>query len=324
MMGDDEDDGEFYDLFDGLDENVPGPSEDFSAGLLSELKAGFGESSPGLAVELGESPDAPLFDLGEPEDAPVRTGWWMAAAIAIIGLLATGLFVLNNSNDMSVTIADETPSESADVADAEPTVTTTTVAGEPTFSTPLGFTEVRADSLMATFTTSEETVFNATLRSGGSVVETTSGDAIPMESTSVTFADLDASTVYSLEVTLLGPPSVVSDRLEIRTGGDDIPLEISELAVADVTATSASFEFQTSLCAVVSLVVLDASDQRELQRVRSEPDGPCSQSHVIVTGEPALEPGSDYVVLVEAVASSGDESDAGNSTSESISLRTEE
>ncbi len=322
-MGDDEEDGEFFDLFDGLDENMPGPSEEFSDGLLGELKAGFGESSPDR-VELGEAPDAPLFDLGEPEDAPVRTGWWVAAAIAIIGLLAAGLFVLKNSSDMSVTIADETPSESAGTADPEPSTTTAAVAVELAFSTPLGFTEVTSESLMAAFTTTEATVFNATLRSGGSVVETTSGDAMPMESNSVTFADLDASTVYSLEVTLLGPPSVVSDRLEIRTGGDNIELEISELVVADVTATSASFEFRTNLCAVVSLVVLDASDQRELQRVSSEPDAPCGQIHVIATGEPALEPGSDYVVLVDAVASSGDESGAGNSTSESISLRTEE
>ena len=339
-------DDEFFDLLAGIDDAIPGPSDEFATVLLDELRT----SSPVRVADAGlfsiESAepahdlDAPLFEQPEAHGQSSSRWWLVAAAVTAIALIGASFFFLTDSGGPAVIATGDTTSQ--DLPDdtaadgtlgsvAETDDETDDETGNDTsrsalaFTAPLGFTQVSTNDLEAVFTTSQDTVFNATLRSGDQIIDTQSASSIADATTSVQFGGLDATTLYSLEVTLIGPPVLVSPRLEIRTAGDDTPVEITSLGLAAVTASTALVTFETNLCASTSVVVLDARDQREVQRVMSERDDVCAHDHelAIGTGTP-LDPATDYVVLVEATASMGENSNSSNVTSESISLRTDQ
>lgn len=322
----DANDDEFFDLFDGIDDNVPGPSDAFASGLFEEIRAGFDSTTEEHPLPLGDATDAPLFDLDGSNSERPNTGWLMAAAVVLIGLLATGFLLLNGGSEGDAVVASQGTSAPTSAVANSPSSTDQSDSGALAlaFSTPLGFTEVAEDVVSAAFMSNQETVFNATLRTGGQVVETTSGSASPDTATTVMFDRLTPSTTYSLEITLLGSPSVLSPRLEVRTAGEDTPISITELTIIDRTPSGTAVTFATNLCARASLVILDASDQREVLRISSAADGPCSLDHVLAIGAgQSLEPGTDYVLLVDAVASNGEPGGRQNVTSESTTLRTE-
>lgn len=320
-------------MLSDIEESMPAPSKEFSDNLLRDLRATFEDSaspSPELVIE---QPDATVIALFEPSlgqtEKPQRGNslWLVAAAVSLIALLTGGAYFLTTANEPTRVTSQDPEGAGVTVPPTETSVPSTSQAPPQAldFASAVGFTEVTTSSLELTFTPTADTQYNATLRSGAEVVATTSGTATAGVPATVRFGNLDRSAVYSAEITLLGQSNVVSPRIEVRTAGEVTPMEISRLELADATPTTATVRLNTNLCARASLVVLDALDQSEVQRIASDADAECSTDHLIEIGVSVpLAPSTAYLVIAEAVAD-GDRgaTDQINLTSQSFTIETE-
>ncbi len=348
-------DEEMRAAFDGFDDNAIAVPEGFAARLWSELESTSTTLTPvdrvvvddddpheGVVLDLRPPLEVLVPGLQEPAvdenitsfqpdrgrgDAPR----WFAAAAILIGLIGGGLWLSQMSRSSTVT-ADQPPDAQASTSVEQSEGTAPPLLDdegpnpiiEPLgFAAPVALLEVTDDSVRLAFSPTTQTVFNATIRRGSDIIATTGGSTAAGETTEVEFDDLAGSTLYNVEITLLGAPSVSSPRLEFRSGGDT-PVEISELRTELISQTAVEVRFATNVCALASFVVLDAADRAEVARHDANPDAACGTEHLVEPGTTTapLEPGLRYVIIVEAEAVEDGEL-LGNLTTQSTTIETE-
>jgi len=291
----------FTEILTGIDAQMPLPSAEFSERLWGELRDEIEGSADGLKISDGRDEDqdpTPLLGTihNPPEPEQGGPGWLFAAAMVLLALIGGGVYAIGRTGTPEIVVAD-VPTTAATADEPIVTVPTTTIPDDAMpdvdldFAVPLGLVEANQDSIRLTFTT-----------------------------TKILFDSLDSSSVYFVEVTLIGDGSSVrSERLEVRTAGDLTPVTIGGLELVQTTSSSAELRFTTNLCARSSYVVLDAVDQSQVQRTVADLDAPCASDHELTVGDAeALESNTRYIVVVEAVAVDNPT----NLTSETIFIET--
>ena len=264
------------------------------------------------------SEDAPLLADIEPLPATTavpaqRKGLWLVAA-AMIAIVIIG--VTQRTNEPQTELATEAPEQAvADEGDGD-AVGPTSNPADADFLSPLTVTATERTSLAFEFTAANNAVFNATLWQAGSLVATTGGSAVAGEAQSVLFEDLADSTLYEVEVILLGPPTIRSGVIEAQTAGET-PLLIRELAITSNGADEL-VTFTTNLCSQVSYVILDAETRDELSRLQTSIDDECSTTHEFSTEQ--VSSADEVLVVVEAEAIEQGEL-TGNRSTETVTVR---
>lgn len=289
----------------GIDpEEIPLPAgleEQLWAQLASEIY--IVDGAPLLTSVDSTRKDEPHDITGplESEDRTfaIRRAFRMAAAIALFAIVGvTVAQLMNPSSSTELASSQDQRDDSRSDSDTPVTDDEALDVGFELF--PL-ISEVTRNSLVADFTTNEDSVYNATLVEDGRVVATTGGSTSAGEIAEFVFEDLASSTRYEVEVVLIGPPSIRSGRIPARTAGDT-NLEITDLQLAgDFDRNEISFS--TNLCATTSFVVLAAQDRSEVARVEPDPDAECSTTHTLtpdlsVQGSDAAE----FLVIIETVS----------------------
>ena len=213
---------------------------------------------------------------------------------------------------------------------AAPTTTTTTAA--PISPLPLEF-EARIDiadigenSVSFRFTTSADSDYVVTIRSGGTVAATQGGSASGGVLENVTISGLTAGTDYTVQVTIAGDVPVSSAQVPFRTAGGDPEGSEQQVAIENlrlVTVDSTRFEvhYETNICANGSFVIRQL-DGPVVGSNAGQPDG-CTTRHLGIPGfwTPALSPNTIYVVTFTAEAN-GQGQGGGNVTSEDFIVTT--
>ena len=248
--------------------------------------------------------------------APTGRSYWRVAVAAAVALFAVGIAALVLRNE-PVDLATEQQSEEAPPATSdsgvpnddtdEASITTTTSPPELGFATNLGLTEVTGDSVEFTFAANTATAYNATIREGEEVIATEGGSAEAGETVVLDIGRLEAARSYTVDVTLIGPPPVRSERLMFRTPADqsepgsfDVPISIDSAMVN----SDGTIDVVTNLCSTVSYVLLDPADQRELGRSATDEDNadaPCETAHQLelADAETTIGQPPPYVVIIE-------------------------
>lgn len=306
---------EVRDLLSVLDDEQPRVPPAFAEGLLAELDP-------------------------HPEATQPRLLAW-AAAVGVLVLVGVGLLFAAGRGDTAPLASDGSAAEQQREGDPSvapttdvPPRSTSSVEPDPVelgFALPLGVTSITHEAVEIQFTSTADTVYNVVVRRNGEPTETTSAQAQAGERVLVEVDRLSSSVRYTVEVVLLGPPSVPSQRLEFVTSPDPddpnpviVPIEIRDLAVSDVTSSSATITFSSTHCATASFVVLDPIDQSELSRFDAS-EATCATTHTLTPGieSAPLPPGTDLLVLVSATAV--DEAfESQNVTSTSVDVTTQE
>ncbi len=300
-----------------------------------ELPAGFRDQLWNeLRAELGDEADPPAApviaieaDTGAEAREPTPNIWsppatdgesrlpWLAAAAAVLLVVAGVAFLALNSDSADIDVATDEDQAVPSSTSEPPSSTsseapTTTIAPEDLdFEAALGIVSIDETAVAITFMPNQATAFNATVRDGAVVVQTEGGSADGAEPIQLDFDRLDPATTYTVEVTLIGPPSVLSERLEFRTAADpsdpasfDVPITIDS---AELMNDDGRIEVSTNLCSAVSFVLLDPADQREIGRSSTNEANAdsvaCETTHVLDTAAASAEVGysGPYTVIIE-------------------------
>ena len=226
------------------------------------------------------------------------------------------------------------------IAAPQTTTTTTTTTAAPKVTTtqvlattePLEFEErIDIGSLSDTqvrfrFTTSSNTGYTATIRSGGSTVTTRTGTAAAGQIESVTVNGLTPGTDYTVQVTLNGESSVTSTPVAFRTSGGNATTAAEQVAVenlrlASTESTRFQVNYESNVCANGSFVIREAGGA-VVGSNAGQASG-CTTRHLGVPGfwTPALRPNTTYVITV-TVEANGQGQGNGNTASQSLTVTT--
>lgn len=300
---------------------------------LNESKSGHSEGEPSpvsVRPEL-DTPELVIAEPGRPYEAPVLLGTenqfdeptskrgvrvLAAAAVFIVAIVGGALFLQAGDEPADLatlpTPADTTPTPEGALdgpsgdGQGRPDSQSEDATDELEFEMNLGITEIGESSVEVVFSATSDTAFNATVREGNQVVRTEGGSIQGGELSVLSIGRLETGVSYTIDVTLIGPPVAVSQRLAFRTAVDpNDPTAIAEPLSFDTIELTANgdVELTTNLCSAVSFVLLDSGSQAELARSPAlEEPLMCSQSHELdVSAAAATISGDNQVtIIVEA------------------------
>lgn len=242
---------------------------------------------------------------------------WVAALILVAAAIFGASRVLSTGSPSELSTAQSrSTNEEVEEVDLGQDEGPAIESEELAFQDAPAVTATEPNALALEFSTTQDSVYNATLWQGGEVVGTTGGSTIAGDVTEVRFVDLIDSTPYEIEVILIGPPTVRSGRVALQTAGTT-PLQISDLENDD---DQVEITFSTNLCAQTSFVVLDADNRTELVRSDTGTNVDCSTRHSLSL-DTLIEIGTlnEYIVVIEAEAQEQGEP-TGNRSTETITI----
>ncbi len=297
-----------------------------------------------------ELPDVALAAADEPNTVEVVTQLsthdagspsrrWLAA-VAAIAVVAAGFAIwrgadqLQSTTDVAAEGPDREPTEALadDEADAGPDTTVAPPAdasNELDFAASAEIVEVGLDTVTVRFASTQDTAYNVSVRGDDGVVATSSGQVIAGEDISVVLDSLEPATGYSIDVTLIGPPTKQASLPEFRTLADpsdplsfDVPIEILSLRHGEGDDRDVVV-VETNVCALASLAVLDAENQTELGRSTANADCFTTHEFRIADLDVDLGPRTSVLVIVE-VEELGPSGPSGNITTRSLLINLSE
>ncbi len=215
---------------------------------------------------------------------------------------------------------------------AAPRVTTPTTIRTPIASEPLEF-EDRIDigaiadtSVRFRFTTSSDTEYTVTVRSGDTVARTQTGFASAGALESITVGGLTPGTDYTVHVTLDASPSVSSTPVAFRTAGGSAtpavaPVRVQNLRLVSTESTRFEVNYESNVCANGSFTIREVGGA-VVGSNAGQAVG-CTTRHLGIPGfwTPALSPNSSYIITV-TVEANGQGQGGGNTDSQSLTVTT--
>ncbi len=158
------------------------------------------------------------------------------------------------------------------------------------------------------FAASHGTSYTAVVSKDGVVVGTTDGSAPAGEIEPNRIDGLEPDTLYTIQVTLIGPPGVQSDPLQFRTSGSSgdpeldrqtPKVEFMDLEMTSLQYNKASFKYRASVCSIGLFVVIEQETGQEVGQNRGLDEG-CVDRHLAIPGQwtPELKSETTYILLL--------------------------
>lgn len=172
--------------------------------------------------------------------------------------------------------------------------------------------QIGDDFIRFRIASSGDTAFTSVIRQNDEIIITQEGLLNAGETLTERIEGLEPGELYTVQSTLVGPPSVTSLEVLFRTNGD-IPdpaedaatpqVNITSLEITDVGPTHFQFDYFLDQCANGNFLVVNQETGEEVGRNMGGPES-CVDRSLGVPGvwTPPLEPETTYVVTVSAEA----------------------
>lgn len=201
---------------------------------------------------------------------------------------------------------------------AEPSPPSTTAVAEqdesagPVFATDIEVGQLGETFLRFRFKSSESTSYTTVVKRDGDVVSTQEGSVKAGQVEAERIDGLEPGTLYTAQITLIGPPTVQSYELLFRTDGDEgdpvtdaltEKVEFIDLKMTSAKFDRIQFDYKSNVCANASFVVIEEATGEEVGRNDGHPNG-CTDKHLAIPGQwtARLQPETSYVVLISLEA----------------------